>query len=229
MNECVSELVFGVGPRWNCHSQINALSPNAWGFTMHFDTLNQVSVFCCLLVVYLHRKCLEGKISLFQDMSYLNMSWTRLKAYKSPWMSRLSRPLHPEALQVSSSYFSHLFVLLCNMLLSLSCSQQQQLGNKQLAFQQQLIQMQQLQQQHILNLQRQGLVSLQPGQGAVPIQSLQQGKHNNAVTHSVHTYLWNKARYSVFLQMSKMIRILFVMQYVDDVLHLLRLSFSRRL
>ncbi|XP_056090103.1 forkhead box protein P4 isoform X2 [Rhinichthys klamathensis goyatoka] len=53
-------------------------------------------------------------------------------------------------------------------------NQQQQLGNKQLAFQQQLIQMQQLQQQHILNLQRQGLVNLQPGQGAVPIQSLQQ-------------------------------------------------------
>uniref|UniRef100_A0AAY5E8N6 Fork-head domain-containing protein n=1 Tax=Electrophorus electricus TaxID=8005 RepID=A0AAY5E8N6_ELEEL len=61
-------------------------------------------------------------------------------------------------------------------------SQQQQagkqtkepLGSKQLAFQQQLIQMQQLQQQHILNLQRQGLVSLPPGQGAVPIQSLQQ-------------------------------------------------------
>ncbi|XP_077059415.1 forkhead box protein P4 isoform X2 [Siphateles boraxobius] len=51
---------------------------------------------------------------------------------------------------------------------------QQQLGNKQLAFQQQLIQMQQLQQQHILNLQRQGLVNLQTGQGAVPIQSLQQ-------------------------------------------------------
>uniref|UniRef100_A0AAR2L7C0 Fork-head domain-containing protein n=1 Tax=Pygocentrus nattereri TaxID=42514 RepID=A0AAR2L7C0_PYGNA len=48
------------------------------------------------------------------------------------------------------------------------------LGSKQLAFQQQLIQMQQLQQQHILNLQRQGLVGLQPGQGAVPIQSLQQ-------------------------------------------------------
>lgn len=52
---------------------------------------------------------------------------------------------------------------------------QQQLGNKQLAFQQQLIQMQQLQQQHLLNLQRQGLVSLQPSQGAVPMQSLQQG------------------------------------------------------
>ncbi|XP_016325803.1 forkhead box protein P4-like isoform X3 [Sinocyclocheilus anshuiensis] len=52
--------------------------------------------------------------------------------------------------------------------------EQQQLGNKQLAFQQQLIQMQHLQQQHILNLQRQGLVNLQPGQGAVPIQSLQQ-------------------------------------------------------
>ncbi|XP_041083324.1 forkhead box protein P4-like isoform X2 [Polyodon spathula] len=50
----------------------------------------------------------------------------------------------------------------------------EQLGNKQLAFQQQLIQMQQLQQQHLLNLQRQGLVSLQPSQGAVPMQSLQQ-------------------------------------------------------
>ncbi|XP_046730891.1 forkhead box protein P4 isoform X2 [Silurus meridionalis] len=49
---------------------------------------------------------------------------------------------------------------------------QQQLGSKQLAFQQQLIQMQQLQQQHILNLQRQGLVGIQPGQ--VPIQGLQQ-------------------------------------------------------
>uniref|UniRef100_A0A6Q2X5K5 Fork-head domain-containing protein n=1 Tax=Esox lucius TaxID=8010 RepID=A0A6Q2X5K5_ESOLU len=50
-------------------------------------------------------------------------------------------------------------------------SPQQQMGNKQLAFQQQLIQMQQLQQQHILNLQRQGLVSLQPTN---PMQSLQQ-------------------------------------------------------
>uniref|UniRef100_A0A8K9X8F0 Fork-head domain-containing protein n=1 Tax=Oncorhynchus mykiss TaxID=8022 RepID=A0A8K9X8F0_ONCMY len=50
-------------------------------------------------------------------------------------------------------------------------SPQQQIGNKQLAFQQQLIQMQQLQQQHILNLQRQGLVSLQPSN---PMQSLQQ-------------------------------------------------------
>ncbi|KAG5835316.1 hypothetical protein ANANG_G00242580 [Anguilla anguilla] len=36
------------------------------------------------------------------------------------------------------------------------------------------MQMQQLQQQHLLNLQRQGLVGLQPGQGAVPMQSLQQ-------------------------------------------------------
>ncbi|KAK1799577.1 hypothetical protein P4O66_000456 [Electrophorus voltai] len=53
-------------------------------------------------------------------------------------------------------------------------TKEQPLGSKQLAFQQQLIQMQQLQQQHILNLQRQGLVSLPPGQGAVPIQSLQQ-------------------------------------------------------
>uniref|UniRef100_A0A3B3VJA2 Forkhead box P4 n=1 Tax=Poecilia latipinna TaxID=48699 RepID=A0A3B3VJA2_9TELE len=46
-----------------------------------------------------------------------------------------------------------------------------QLGSKQLAFQQQLIQMQQLQQQHILNLQRQGLVPLQP---TAAMQSLQQ-------------------------------------------------------
>ncbi|XP_048184241.1 LOW QUALITY PROTEIN: forkhead box protein P4 [Corvus hawaiiensis] len=46
------------------------------------------------------------------------------------------------------------------------------LGNKQLAFQQQLLQMQQLQQQHLLNLQRQGLVSLPPGQGTVPLQTL---------------------------------------------------------
>uniref|UniRef100_A0AAY4E2N3 Fork-head domain-containing protein n=1 Tax=Denticeps clupeoides TaxID=299321 RepID=A0AAY4E2N3_9TELE len=50
----------------------------------------------------------------------------------------------------------------------------QQLGSKQLAFQQQLIQMQQLQQQHLLTLQRQGLVNLQPSQGPVAIQSLQQ-------------------------------------------------------
>ncbi|KAG2468396.1 FOXP4 protein, partial [Polypterus senegalus] len=53
-------------------------------------------------------------------------------------------------------------------------AKEQQLGNKQLAFQQQLIQMQQLQQQHLLNLQRQGLVSLQPSQGAMPMQTLQQ-------------------------------------------------------
>uniref|UniRef100_A0A671V313 Forkhead box P4 n=1 Tax=Sparus aurata TaxID=8175 RepID=A0A671V313_SPAAU len=46
-----------------------------------------------------------------------------------------------------------------------------QLGSKQLAFQQQLIQMQQLQQQHILNLQRQGLVPMQP---TATMQSLQQ-------------------------------------------------------
>uniref|UniRef100_A0A665VZF5 Forkhead box P4 n=1 Tax=Echeneis naucrates TaxID=173247 RepID=A0A665VZF5_ECHNA len=44
-------------------------------------------------------------------------------------------------------------------------------SSKQLAFQQQLIQMQQLQQQHILNLQRQGLVPLQP---TAAMQSLQQ-------------------------------------------------------
>ncbi|XP_048449789.1 forkhead box protein P4-like, partial [Rhincodon typus] len=49
-----------------------------------------------------------------------------------------------------------------------------QLGNKQLAFQQQFLQMQQLQQQHLLNLQRQGLVTLQPGQPTVPLQTLAQ-------------------------------------------------------
>ncbi|XP_072279926.1 forkhead box protein P4 [Pyxicephalus adspersus] len=48
------------------------------------------------------------------------------------------------------------------------------LGNKQLAFQQQLLQMQQLQQQHLLNLQRQSLVGLQPGQGPVTIPGLPQ-------------------------------------------------------
>uniref|UniRef100_A0A452R941 Forkhead box P4 n=1 Tax=Ursus americanus TaxID=9643 RepID=A0A452R941_URSAM len=48
------------------------------------------------------------------------------------------------------------------------------LGNKQLAFQQQLLQMQQLQQQHLLSLQRQGLVSLQPSQASGPLQTLPQ-------------------------------------------------------
>ncbi|KAM5327854.1 forkhead box protein P4 isoform 1-T1 [Glossophaga mutica] len=48
------------------------------------------------------------------------------------------------------------------------------MGNKQLAFQQQLLQMQQLQQQHLLNLQRQGLVSLQPNQASGPLQTLPQ-------------------------------------------------------
>ncbi|XP_069879892.1 forkhead box protein P4 isoform X5 [Dipodomys merriami] len=48
------------------------------------------------------------------------------------------------------------------------------LGNKQLAFQQQLLQIQQLQQQHLLNLQRQGLVSLQPSQASGPLQTLPQ-------------------------------------------------------
>uniref|UniRef100_A0A8C7EA87 Forkhead box P4 n=1 Tax=Nothoprocta perdicaria TaxID=30464 RepID=A0A8C7EA87_NOTPE len=64
---------------------------------------------------------------------------------------------------------------------------QQPLGNKQLAFQQQLLQMQQLQQQHLLNLQRQGLVSLQPGQASVPLQSLPQ-----AVCPSDLQQLWKE-------------------------------------
>uniref|UniRef100_A0A8B9FJL8 Forkhead box P4 n=1 Tax=Amazona collaria TaxID=241587 RepID=A0A8B9FJL8_9PSIT len=61
------------------------------------------------------------------------------------------------------------------------------LGNKQLAFQQQLLQMQQLQQQHLLNLQRQGLVSLPPGQGSVPLQTLPQ-----AVCPSDLQQLWKE-------------------------------------
>ncbi|NXW37886.1 FOXP4 protein, partial [Phaetusa simplex] len=60
-------------------------------------------------------------------------------------------------------------------------------GNKQLAFQQQLLQMQQLQQQHLLNLQRQGLVSLPPGQGTVPLQTLPQ-----AVCPSDLQQLWKE-------------------------------------
>ncbi|KFU96727.1 Forkhead box protein P4, partial [Chaetura pelagica] len=63
----------------------------------------------------------------------------------------------------------------------------QQQGNKQLAFQQQLLQMQQLQQQHLLNLQRQGLVSLPPGQGTVPLQTLPQ-----AVCPSDLQQLWKE-------------------------------------
>uniref|UniRef100_A0A8B9MI17 FOXP coiled-coil domain-containing protein n=1 Tax=Accipiter nisus TaxID=211598 RepID=A0A8B9MI17_9AVES len=61
------------------------------------------------------------------------------------------------------------------------------IGNKQLAFQQQLLQMQQLQQQHLLNLQRQGLVSLPPGQGTVPLQTLPQ-----AVCPSDLQQLWKE-------------------------------------
>ncbi|NWI18583.1 FOXP4 protein, partial [Crypturellus soui] len=69
----------------------------------------------------------------------------------------------------------------------LPSASQQPLGNKQLAFQQQLLQMQQLQQQHLLNLQRQGLVSLQPGQASVPLQSLPQ-----AVCPSDLQQLWKE-------------------------------------
>uniref|UniRef100_A0A8C5LJW1 Forkhead box P4 n=1 Tax=Leptobrachium leishanense TaxID=445787 RepID=A0A8C5LJW1_9ANUR len=48
------------------------------------------------------------------------------------------------------------------------------MGNKQLAFQQQLLQMQQIQQQHLLNLQRQSMVGLQSGQGPMSLQNLSQ-------------------------------------------------------
>ncbi|KAB0378225.1 hypothetical protein FD755_009803 [Muntiacus reevesi] len=58
--------------------------------------------------------------------------------------------------------------------------EQQQVATQQLAFQQQLLQMQQLQQQHLLSLQRQGLLTIQPGQPALPLQPLTQGKHLNS-------------------------------------------------
>uniref|UniRef100_A0A3B4A2I5 Fork-head domain-containing protein n=1 Tax=Periophthalmus magnuspinnatus TaxID=409849 RepID=A0A3B4A2I5_9GOBI len=49
-----------------------------------------------------------------------------------------------------------------------------QVSAQQLAFQQQLLQVQQVQQQHLLNLQRQGLLSIQPGQGSLPLHQLTQ-------------------------------------------------------
>ncbi|KAM9409451.1 forkhead box protein P1-B isoform 1-T2 [Pholidichthys leucotaenia] len=54
-------------------------------------------------------------------------------------------------------------------------SKEQQVSAQQLAFQQQLLQVQQVQQQHLLNLQRQGLLSIQPGQTGLPLHSLTQG------------------------------------------------------
>ncbi|XP_037106751.1 forkhead box protein P1-B isoform X4 [Syngnathus acus] len=51
----------------------------------------------------------------------------------------------------------------------------EQVSAQQLAFQQQLLQVQQVQQQHLLNLQRQGLLTIQPGQTALPLQSLTHG------------------------------------------------------
>lgn len=54
-------------------------------------------------------------------------------------------------------------------------SKEQQVSAQQLAFQQQLLQVQQVQQQHLLNLQRQGLLSIQPGQTSLPLHSLTQG------------------------------------------------------
>ncbi|XP_013864921.1 forkhead box protein P1-B isoform X1 [Austrofundulus limnaeus] len=51
----------------------------------------------------------------------------------------------------------------------------EQVSAQQLAFQQQLLQVQQAQQQHLLNLQRQGLLTIQPGQTSLPLHSLTQG------------------------------------------------------
>ncbi|XP_077458297.1 forkhead box protein P1-B-like isoform X2 [Stigmatopora argus] len=54
-------------------------------------------------------------------------------------------------------------------------TKEHQMSAQQLAFQQQLLQVQQVQQQHLLNLQRQGLLSIQPGQTGLPLQSLAHG------------------------------------------------------
>ncbi|XP_061779929.1 forkhead box protein P1-B isoform X3 [Nerophis lumbriciformis] len=54
-------------------------------------------------------------------------------------------------------------------------SKEQPVSAQQLAFQQQLLQVQQVQQQHLLNLQRQGLLTIQPGQPSLPLHSLTQG------------------------------------------------------
>ncbi|KAL3059215.1 hypothetical protein OYC64_011187 [Pagothenia borchgrevinki] len=54
-------------------------------------------------------------------------------------------------------------------------NKEQQVSAQQLAFQQQLLQVQQVQQQHLLNLQRQGLLTIQPGQTGLPLHSLTQG------------------------------------------------------
>ncbi|XP_061543373.1 forkhead box protein P1-B isoform X4 [Phycodurus eques] len=51
----------------------------------------------------------------------------------------------------------------------------EQVSAQHLAFQQQLLQVQQVQQQHLLNLQRQGLLTIQPGQTGLPLQSLTHG------------------------------------------------------
>eukprot|EP00066_Takifugu_rubripes_P007946 XP_003973806.1 PREDICTED: forkhead box protein P1 [Takifugu rubripes] len=56
-----------------------------------------------------------------------------------------------------------------------SSKQSKEVSAQQLAFQQQLLQVQQVQQQHLLNLQRQGLLSIQPGQTSLPLHSLTQG------------------------------------------------------
>ncbi|XP_068170624.1 forkhead box protein P1-B isoform X5 [Antennarius striatus] len=53
--------------------------------------------------------------------------------------------------------------------------QNKEVSTQQLAFQQQLLQIQQVQQQHLINLQRQGLLTIQPGQTSLPLHSLTQG------------------------------------------------------
>ncbi|MBN3324906.1 FOXP4 protein, partial [Atractosteus spatula] len=99
----------------------------------------------------------------------------QLQEYYKKQQEQLHLQLLTQQQQAGKQAKEKLTVLPLSFSFSVSFSpSKQQLGNKQLAFQQQLIQMQQLQQQHLLNLQRQGLVSLQPSQGGVPMQTLQQ-------------------------------------------------------
>ncbi|RVE73366.1 hypothetical protein OJAV_G00049310 [Oryzias javanicus] len=66
-------------------------------------------------------------------------------------------------------------------------TKEQQVSAQQLAFQQQLLQVHQVQQQHLLSLQRQGLLSIQPGQPGLPVASLTQG-----VTPAELQQLWKE-------------------------------------
>lgn len=94
----------------------------------------------------------------------------------------------PEWISMFVHVLTLLFVrarMICRPLI-LSPSLPRQVSAQQLAFQQQLLQVQQLQQQHLLSLQRQGLLSIQPNQ-TLPLHSLTQGK-NKHIYHPARGY-----------------------------------------